>query len=174
MKKQLLIVIHGPSGSDKSTVADLVKVQIKPSVHLGSDRLRFHITDFKTDKIREHFDLTRDIMMGMVSDYLDKGFSIVCEDQFRKEHVEKLRDIANEKEVYFLSYEVSIDNDLRKSRIGTRNEKVGKPMPESIVSEGDWQYEEYMSNKDNNSVVFDTGKLDPETIADRIIEDIKK
>ena len=172
MKKQLLIVIHGPSGSGKSTVADLVKIKIKPSVHLGSDRLRFHITDFKTDKIREHFDLTRDIMMGMVSDYLDKGFNVVCEDQFRKEHIEKLRDISNEKEVGFFSYEVSLDNDVRKSRIAARNEKVGKPMPDS--SNIDWQYEEYINGKSNDSVIFDTEKLESGTIADRIMEDIEK
>ena len=173
MKKQILVVIHGPSGSGKSTIADLLKVNIKPSVHLGSDRLRFHITDFKTDKVREHFDITRDIMMGMVSNYLDKGFNVVCEDQFRKEHIEKLRKIANIKRVRFLSYEVSLPNNVRKSRIATRNEKVGKSMPESII-EGDWQYEEYMNNKDNDSVLFDTEKLEAETIAYKIMEDIKK
>jgi predicted kinase len=173
MEKQLIVVIHGPSGSGKSTVAELVKVSIKPSVHLGSDRLRFHITDFKIDKIRGHFDLTRDIMMGMVSDYIDKGFNIVCEDQFRKEHVEKLRDIANKKGIDILSYEVNLSNDIRKSRIASRNEVVGKPMPTIITNEGDWQYEEYMNNKDDNSTLFDTGELDAETIAAKIIEDIK-
>ncbi len=172
MKKQLLIVIHGPSGSGKSTVADLVKVEIKPSVHLGSDRLRFHITDFKTDKRREHFDLTREIMMGMVSDYLDKGFNVVCEDQFRKVHMEKLKNIAHEKDVRFLSYEVSLSNDVRKSRIAARNEEAGKPMPN--ISNVDWQYEEYINGKSDDSVVFDTEETKASDISDSIVEDIRK
>ena len=173
MKNQSLIVIHGPSGSGKSTIANLIKVSIKPSVHLGSDRLRFHITDFETDKIKEHFDITRDIMMGMVSDYLDKGFNVICEDQFRKEHMEKLKNIAEEKGVKFFSYEVSLSNETRKNRIAVRNEEAGKPVPESIHN-GDWQYEEYINGKSNESTVFDTEKLDAETIASKIIEGIKK
>jgi len=126
MKTPSLIIIHGPSASGKSTVAELVKTQIKPSVHLGSDRLRFHITDFRIDNKKENFDITRDIMMGMVRDYLKKGFSVVVEDQLRDEHVETLLEISRELEVSCNIYETSATREALLERITERRVAQGE------------------------------------------------
>lgn len=130
MKKQHLIVIHGPSGSGKSTVTDIIKEKLKPSVVLGSDRLRFHITDYKGKDKKKYFDLTREIMMGMVKDYLDKGFTVIAEDQFKKEHIKILKNIANRKKVPFSSYEFLISRENITKRFEDRKNKTTWQIPD--------------------------------------------
>jgi len=36
-----------------------------------------------------------------------------------------------------------------------------------------WQYKDYLDNRYANSVVFDTGKVNPKMITEKILEDIK-
>lgn len=172
MKKQYLIVIHGPSGSGKSTVTDIIKEKLRPSVVLGSDRLRFHITDYKGKDKKKYFDLTREIMMGMVKDYLDKGFTVIVEDQFKKEHISKLKNIANKKKVPFSSYELLISRENISKRFEDRQNKTTWQIPDKKFI--DWQYKEYMNNKYKDSVIFNTDVVSPEKIAKEILKNCEK
>lgn len=172
MKKQYLIVIHGPSGSGKSTITDIIKEKLKPSVVLGSDRLRFHITDYKGKDKKKYFDLTREIMMGMVKDYLDKGFTVITEDQFKKEHIQKLKSIANKKKVPFSSYELTISRENITKRFEDRKNKTTWQIPDKEFI--DWQYKEYENNKYKDSVTFNTDVTPPEKIAKEILKNLGK
>lgn len=172
MKKQYLIAIHGPSGSGKSTVTDIIKLKLKPSVVLGSDRLRFHITDYKGKDKKKYFDLTREIMMGMVKDYLDRGFNVIVEDQFKKEHISKLKNIAKKNKVSFASYELTISRENIAKRFKDRQNKTTWQIPDKKFI--DWQYKEYMNNKYADSKCFDANIMSPEKIAKEILKDLKK
>jgi len=172
MKKQYLIAIHGPSGSGKTTVTDIIKERLKPSVVLGSDRLRFHITDYKGKDKKKYFDLTREIMMGMVKDYLDKGFTVITEDQFKKEHILKLKSIANKKKVPFSSYELLISKENISKRFEDRQAKTAWQIPDKKFI--DWQYKEYVDNKYKDSTLFNTDIIPPEKIAKEILKNLGK
>lgn len=170
MKRQFLIVIHGLSGSGKTSIADLIKNNLKPSVVLGSDRLRFHITDFKGKDKKKYFDITRDIMMGMVSDYLAKGFNIIVEDQLKKEQIVKLNRIALKNKVSFLSYELHVSKENIDKRFNDRKNKTNWVIPDKSFIE--WQHKEYVNNKYLDSRVFDTDILSLEKISKEINKDL--
>lgn len=172
MKKQYLIAIHGPSGSGKSAVTDIIKLKLKPSVVLGSDRLRFHITDYKGKDKKKYFDLTREIMMGMVKDYLERGFNVIVEDQFKKEHISKLKNIANKNKIPFASYELTISRENIAKRFKDRQNKTAWQIPDKKFI--DWQYKEYTDNKYENSVTFNTDVMPPEKIAKEILKNLGK
>lgn len=164
-----LIALHGPSGAGKSTITELLRFKIQPSVVLGADRLRFHITDFKGEKKKEYFDLTRDIMMGMVADYLDRGFNVIIDDQLKKQHVLQLKEIALNKKASFFSYEIYAPRDIIMDRLTSREATTDYRKPNQDFL--DWQYNDYEENKFADSVRFDTTTISAEEILESILRE---
>jgi predicted kinase len=163
-----LLIIHGPMGSGKTTLADLLHDEIENMAHFGVDHIKWLISDGKTNPKRR--EVNKQMVEVMTSEYLKLGTSVLVEQAFDRKEIDELKDIANENNVKFLVYKLETDRQVMNERIKERTKKSNKP--EVSKEHIEKSYEEYKSEEYVNSVVFDSGKITVREMADKILKDL--
>lgn len=166
-----LILIDGPMGSGKTTVSKMLQKNIKSKTALISlDRLKAIVSDYKLDS-KEHLNLASNSGAAIANVYLKDGIDTIVEKAFTREEFIKqfLRNIKIKCKKFI--YQLEAPLEIRITRVKKRPLPLGvkKRSPKSKVVRNDSHYKEFKYTK---AIVFDSSKLTPRQIVNRIVNDI--
>lgn len=165
-----MILIYGPMGAGKTTVARILNSKLKRTAHIGLDRIKSFISDFK----RNHNDneISRNVMLAMVHEYFKQGINVMIEQVMGEKHIEIFTKIAKKYDARLFVYQIEAPKELLNSRIIKRTQASGKkPTPKSIIERS---YKFHLENKYNKATIFNSEKMSPKEIANSIIKDLKR
>lgn len=168
LHKPVLIVIHGPMGAGKTSLADILHDEISNLAHFGVDHIKWLISDGKTNPERK--ETNRQMVYTMTDEYLQLGTSALVEHAFTKEGIEKLKTIAENHNAPFFVYNLTADRDVLNARIKERTDRLGKP--EISKEHIDTSYDEYIQNIYHNSTEFNSQHMSIRDMANRILKDL--
>ena len=175
MKKPFLIIIDGPMGSGKTSVANLLRRRMHKDLGftalISLDRLKRIVSEYKMDS-KTHLKIASEIGIVMVREYLKKGINVIVEKAFtRAEFVDSFIKPFKKKSHLFV-YQVEAPIDIRTRRVKERplHTEVKKRPPKSKILRNTQHYLEFRYKK---AKIFDSSKLTSQQIVNRIIKDIK-
>lgn len=164
-----MVIIIGPAGAGKTTLAEFLKNQLVNTAHASSDKIKSFISQFR--EVSSHNRVSRNVVNAMIKEYLKNNISVVVDQNMDTEEVEKLKEIADENKIDFFLYRIDAPRDIRTQRVAERTAKSNKPMmTKEKMDELSKRYEE---NSYQGNATFDSGKLSVEEIANSILKDLK-
>ena len=173
-KKPILIVIDGPMGSGKTTVAKLLHKKFNRKMGLTAlislDRLKRIVSGYKLDS-KIHLRLSSDIGISMTKEYLKNNINVIVEKAFTREEFLKSFIKPFKKKSKLLIYQIEAPATIRAIRVRERplHPEVKKRPPKNKFERNARHYTQF---KYKNAKVFDSSKLTPQQIVNRIIKDI--
>jgi predicted kinase len=167
--QKFLLIIDGPMGSGKTTVSTLLHKKLKRTAHIGLDRIKWLISDFK--KVTADNDIVRNIILAMTKEYLRQGINVIVEQGMTKERIENLTKIAKKYDARLLGYQLDAPKEVLFNRIAERQKLNKKTTVSKARIERNYQF--HLQNKYTGLVLLDTEKLNAQQIANRILKDIR-
>ena len=169
MHKKFLIIIDGPMGSGKTTVAALLHKKLKRTAHLGLDRIKWFISDFK--RVPADNEIVRDVVAAMAREYLKHGINVIIEQGMRKDAIDALKRTAKKVGADCFVYQLDAPKQLLLERIHQRPRLKGKPRISNARIERN--YRAHLQYKYPDAIVLDAEKSTAEQIVRRILKEIK-
>ncbi len=163
-----MLVIHGPMGSGKTTLADLLHDEIADTAHFGADHIKWLVSDFRN--VPSHTQVAKNMIPIMADGYLKQGINLILEQAFTNTEINSLKEIAKNNNARFFVYGLNADPEILKQRIAERTQRLGKP--EVSLEHINKSYKEYEKNIYEGGVVFDTDKIIIRDIADKVLNDL--
>lgn len=174
MKKPILIIIDGPMGSGKSTVAELLHKKIPGKTALISlDKLKRIVSEYKMDSL-EHLELAAKSGAAMADTYLKDGINVIVEKAFTMEqYLRAFLKLIKTKPRIFI-YQMEIPFELGILRVKERERLKEKGIPKNKIKEKVTRnYKHFIESRYKDAKVFDSSKLTPRQIINKIIKDLK-
>jgi thymidylate kinase len=175
MKKPFLIVIDGPMGAGKTTVANLLQGRMHKDLGftalISLDRLKRIVSEYKMDS-KIHLKLASDIGISMTKEYLKNNIDVIVEKAFtRAEFVDSfIRPFKKKARLFIYQIEVPADIGARRVRERPLHPEIKKRPPKSKFERNIRHYSQFKYKK---AKVFDSNKLTPRQIVNQIMKDIK-
>jgi len=120
--KPFLLIINGPSGVGKSTLAKKIHSDYKMSYLLDIDKIKSNFSHFRDNNavsVSESVSLSH----AMTEHLLSKGFPVIIDRMLWNEYsrsVEMFEEIANKLNAYFIHIDLSADLETVLSRADAR------------------------------------------------------
>ncbi len=166
--KPFVVIIHGPMGSGKTTLADLLHDEIADTAHFGADHIKRLVSDFRN--VPSHTQIAKNIVPTMAEGYLKQGINLILEQAFTADEIKSLEQIARQYGAQFHVYGLDADRTILNERIAERTERLKKP--EVTAEHIDRSYSDYKQEKYEGGVTFDSSKISIREMADKILNDL--
>jgi predicted kinase len=163
-----MVVIHGPMGSGKTALADLLHDEIADTAHFGVDHVKWLVSDFKN--VPSHTQIAKNMIPTMAEGYLKQGISLILEQAFSRDEIRSLEQIAVQYGAQFHVYRLDADKTILNERIVERTKRLGKP--EVTTEHINRSYDEYKEKMYEGGTLFDSSKNSIREMADIIIKDL--
>jgi adenylate kinase family enzyme len=167
--KLFMVIIIGPPGAGKTTLAEFLKNQLTFTAHVASDNIKRFISEFK--EVHSHNKVSRNVANVMANEYLKNNISVIVDQNMDSEEIEKLKNIADKHKVDFFIYRVEAHPEIREKRILERTKKSNKPMMSKETMRK--LLKRYEKNTYAGNVILDSEKLSTEEMANLILKDLK-
>ncbi len=167
--KLFMVVLIGPGGAGKTTLAKFIKDQIDHVAHVACDNISRFISESQEASSRKA--ISRSVAIAMTDEYLQNGISVVVEQGMDNKEVKRLHEIANKNGADFFLYRIEARHDIRIQRVIERAIQTNKPI--MTKEKMDWLLERYQENTYPSNNTFDSEKLSTEEIAKQILLDLK-
>ena len=167
-----LIILNGPSGVGKSTVAKMLWRKMKRTAYISLDEIKWLISDYKFDvsdlaMVDKDLTLARNIGLGMVEGFLVDGLNVIIEKPFcKKEYLEPYLDLAEKLGIPYSIFNIEASLQTLLTRAKERTLKEDRKFSEEKVKR---IYSEYVTEK-IEAKTFDADKNSSEEIADMIFD----
>ena len=168
-EKLFMVVIVGPAGAGKTTLAEFLKNQLVDTAHASSDNIKRFISQFR--EVASHNKVSRNVVNAMVDEYLKNNINVIVEQNMDNEETEILKKIGEKNNVDFFLYRIEASKDIRRERIEERTSKSSKPMMTEMTFEK--LSKRYEENSHPSNRTFDSGQLCVKEIAEFILKDLK-
>ena len=171
--KKFIIIINGPAGAGKSTIAHAIWKKIPRTAIISLDEIKWLISDYKSN----NFDLTlaSSVGLAMTKVYINKKTNVIIEKAFCDyKYVEPFVKLSKKFKSKLLIYNLEAPLDIIKKRAKQRpktNLKHNKPPLKS--SKILRLYDYYLKGKFPVKRTFDTSKLSQKKIVNQILMDLK-
>jgi predicted ABC-type ATPase len=107
--KSFMVIIHGPMGSGKTTLADLLHDEIADTAHFGADHVKWLVSDFRN--VPSHAQVAKNMVPTMAEGYLKQGINLILEQSFTEKEIKELEEIAKKYNAKFLVYRLDAERD---------------------------------------------------------------
>lgn len=168
-----LIVINGPAGVGKSTVASILHGQLKPSYLLSCDTIRRFLNDYH-EFPKQGRDLRNRIVLGVLDNLLQDDLTVIL-DQLHTDAsmLDEYASIGNkhQAEVYEYFLWVSSDEELLhrfRARQNGPSKHPGSSLTEERVA-AYWHNMKYLTETRNKESTLLTDSKTPQQIAEEIL-----
>lgn len=168
LNKLYLIVIYGRQGAGKSTLADFLYSKLSYTAHIGVDKIKRFISEFR--EIPTHDFVSRKVINTMAEEYLKNNISVIVEQGMSKEDIENLEKIAGAQKANFLVYRLEADEKILTERIQERTIRLNKPQ----ITQEDLDEKSKIFNENDypSTRIIDSGLLGTEEKANLILKDL--
>lgn len=175
--KKFILLIDGPMGSGKTTVANLIHAKINNTAWIGLDKIKWLVSGFRRSKKQN--EMTRNVVEAMAAEYAKQGVNIIVEQGFRLEHVAFFRKLAKKNHAAFHLFELAAPKEVLLHRV---KERMAQRANARAIGRPPVAMSRIMRNlkihadkeKDPQAKLIETDGLVPEQIADKIIKAIRK
>ena len=170
MKKPFVIIIDGPIGAGKSSIANLLHSKLKRTAIIRLDRIKHLISDY--NQSHKDLQLASDVGNAMVLIYLQNKINVIVEKAFTKEAFLKsfIKNLKNKARIFI--YQLDAPLKIRIKRVKKRPipyDAKKRPTLKKIRDNSSHFYEfRYKKAKE-----FDTSKLSTKKIVNEILKDLK-
>ena len=164
-----LVIIDGPMGSGKTTIGKILHSKLKRTAVISNDKIKFFISDFERGE-RDNA-ITGAVLQQMCREYIKQGINIVLQQGFwKKEYVNPYIQLAKDNNIKLFIYQLEAPREVLLERIENRSSQTTNPVPQERIDQNldSWELNRYKSEK-----TFNTSQLNPEDIADLILEDLR-
>lgn len=174
LARQKIIIIDGPIGSGKSTVAGLLYKALLHTVFLSVDKIKWLNSSFS--RFNEADQIMADkVILGMCKEYLKAGLSVVIERSFRrKSMIQPYLNLSRRLKLPLLVYELTAPKSILISRIRHRTYvcpgKKNPPLWRIMTNINAYPHELYAPVR----LKLDSLSLSARQIANHILKDIKQ
>lgn len=101
--KQFMVLLDGPMGAGKTTVANVLHKKLARTAVVSRDRIKWFVSDFA--RTREDNELADAVLFAMLKTYADHGLSIVIDHSFiQKGSMKPFVAFAKRKKLRLFSY----------------------------------------------------------------------
>lgn len=167
-----LIIISGPMGVGKTTVARLLHEKLERTALLSYDQIKWFVSDFNSDNA--DFQLTFRIEKVMIREYLTSGVSVILEKAFsEKELIDDLKFLAEELSASVFIYQLEAPLEVVKERINQRPPSSKRKIPPT-ADKIERSHARYLASKHDQAKIIKTEKMSSEEIVEEIIKDISE
>jgi predicted kinase len=167
-KKLSLVVIYGPAGAGKTTLADLLHDELAFTAHIGADHIKRFISEFR--EVPSHQEVSKRVVGVMAAEYLRQGINVIVEQGMSADEIGAFETIADQNEAHFLVYRLDAPRPVLDNRVTERAEQLQKPtVPKETI---DALYKTHEETSYSNNAAFDSESLSPREMADRILKDL--
>ncbi|MBI3888823.1 AAA family ATPase [Candidatus Nomurabacteria bacterium] len=167
--KSFIILIDGPMGSGKTTVANILHLKLKRTSCIGLDKIKRFLSDFKRNPADN--EISRNVVLAMTQEYLKQGINVIIEQGMKKEQIETFKKIAKKYCADIFIYQLYASKSLLQERVLARPGLIGKPKITKTRIERNYRI--HTKNKHLNVPIFNSEELAPEQIANRILKEIR-
>lgn len=157
-------------GSGKTTVANLLHPRLKKTAHIGTDRIKWFVSDFKRTK--KDNEIARRVLIAMCEEYLRNGISLLLAQGFvtssgRKPYIA----LARRMKVRLFQYRLYAPRKILLERLAIRPKAslAKTPVPKTRILRN---LKLHNAHKYRGATIIDTSCTTPAEAADRIYKDI--
>ena len=168
--KPKIIIIDGPIGSGKSTVANLLHKKMKKTIIIRLDRIKHLFSDYEGSP--ENQQLSADIGKAMVKECVRKNINVIVEKAFTREEFIKsfIKGLEKKSKIYI--YQLYAPIDIREKRVKNRpipNDAKKRPTIQKIKK----NTKNFENFRYKNAIEFDSSKLTAKQVTNKILKDIR-
>jgi predicted ABC-type ATPase len=117
---KMVILLHGPMGSGKTTLSKLLHERIKPSARVALPDIKRIVSGGQPNTA----DIARTIMLQMSRTYLQNDIPVIIEVVCKADYIAACETLAVEEGCAFLPYFVSADEKVRWERVCDRTAEM--------------------------------------------------
>lgn len=171
MAKRFFIIIDGPMGSGKTTIARLLHKKLKRTAILGLDKVKWFVSDFKRNK--KDNTVARHVVLAMVNEYIKHDINILIDQGFKKaEYMGDFVKIAKKAKLPLYIFQLTAPRNILLKRISKRGtaKAANKPVPRTRILRNLREHDKY---KFETAIVFNSSKLTARQIINKILKEIR-
>lgn len=166
---KFLLIIDGPMGAGKTTVAKILHEKIKHTAHIGLDRIKWIVSGFQRTPMQN--EMTRSVVLEMTKEYLHQGVNVIVEQGMKTEQLAIYKKLARKNKAGYLVIRLNASKEVLFERVRQRLPSPGKPKVSNarILR----NYRVHLANKHSEGFEIDTEKKTPKEIANYIFKELK-
>jgi len=173
MEKRLnFILINGPMGSGKSTIAKLLKGKLKRTAVFGGDEIKWFVSDFKRSK-KDNL-ISKKVVYRMCDEYLKNDIDVLLAQGFYSvDNADELLRLAKKHKCNSRFYHLTAPRKVLLDRLSKRKQArdATKPIPRTRIIRNLRNHEKISYS---NATIIDTSEMQPSEVVEFILKDIKK
>jgi predicted kinase len=167
-QKLSLILIYGPAGVGKTTLADFLHDELAHTAHIGVDHIKRFISEFR--EILSHQEVSKGVIKAMVAEYLQQRINVIVEQGMNNAEIASFKQIADHHDAQCLIYRLDTSRAILDERVAERTTKLNKPtIPRETL---DTLFEVHKGTIYPDTRAFDSGELTTQEMANRVLKDL--
>ncbi len=164
MKKPFALVINGPVGSGKTTLANTLRRHLKKTDFLGIDEIKYFLNSYERFNYKYN-NISRDAVIAMSKTYVKNGFNVVISSSWPSPYFKKLKTALPKIKIIPILLTIPLEESIRRVR------SRGGFYPIEKIKRN---HKFYSVQKNPNTIVIDTYKKSIYTVKKEILAALKK